>query len=458
MRFLFCLFLFLQLTTFASGLKHDGIWLHRSAANFGTVESWISTVDSFPITNTSSDSLYILQQHYPPNFEVRFPRNKIAPQQTVYITVIYKPKKPGKFKQELAFYHSNSNKAFYIQYEGEIKALDPYYEMACPSFKNNKKAFEVPLKITVVDTNTFESIQNAQVEIWDKDAVRVLKTNSSGVVRNSNKLGKHLIYVSHPKYQTKSVRLHLNPKTQNITITLPPLPKAELAKIEVNKEEKKFNLEYQSKDSLNPIVNIQNVPLNSKYFNYNNLVFVLDISSSMRGKDRLPYMKKVLQQLIAEIRPEDQISILCYNDDVEVLMQYKSKNDYAELEQKIDQLVASGTTNGGNAVKTAYKIAKKGFIKGGNNQVIIFTDGGFNGLGRSENALYRKAKKEYHKKDIAFSALTFGSNKFGKDVIENMVSAGGGNYLYINEENIEDNSLNEMIKFQSFKGNKALQK
>ena len=128
----------------------------------------------------------------------------------------------------------------------------------------------------------------------------------------------------------------------------------------------------------------------------------------------------------------------------------KTARDKKEMIAALEQLEANGTTNGGNAVKNAYKLAKKLAIKEGNNQIIIFTDGGFNGLGSSEKALQKLTAQQYKRHKISFSALTFGTNKYGKDVIENMVKSGKGNYKFVGINEIENAVLLDLIKQQSY--------
>jgi Ca-activated chloride channel family protein len=132
------------------------------------------------------------------------------------------------------------------------------------------------------------------------------------------------------------------------------------------------------------------------------------------------------------------------------LFSNKTARDKKEMIAALEQLEANGTTNGGNAVKNAYKLAKKLEIKEGNNQIIIFTDGGFNGLGSSEKALQKLTAQQHKRHKISFSALTFGTNKYGKDVIENMVKSGKGNYKFVGINEIENAILLDLIKQQSY--------
>lgn len=475
MRFLIRFFCFLPIFLMAQGKVHQGLWVQKNVVNYGKVEQWISVVDSIKIQNTSNQKLFLLPQYYPQNFEVRFPKKAIEPNEFAYIEIIYKPQKTGKFNHKLAFYHSGSAQPFTIQFTGDILSLDPFYELACPSFNGPPKDFSTQLKIIVIDSITKQEIKGAQVEIWHRDIPTILKTNNLGEVQQKVNIGLHVIYVSNKNYKDKEIKLYLNPKVKEITIGLLPEKKEEILVktpeqprkiIEKPIEENKQKIiEFETDGEIivgstplpspTPVIvnipkSIDSLPLNSNYFKNNNLVFVLDISASMRGPDRLPYMKKVMIELLNEIRNDDKISIITYNDEIQVLFSNKTARDKNDMINVIEKLEATGTTNGGNAVKNAYKLAKKLAIKNGNNQIIIFTDGGFNGLGSSEKALQKLTAQQYKRNKISFSALTFGTNKYGKDVIENMVKSGKGNYKFVGKDEIENAILLDLIKQQSY--------
>lgn len=474
MRHLIYLFLLFPFFLIAQYKNHYGLRIQKNIINYGKVEQWISVVDSIKIENVSNQKIFLLSQYYPQNFEVRLPKNALEPNEIAYIEIIYKPQNKGKFNHKLNFFHSGSTQPFYIQYTGEILSLDPFYELACPSFNSPPKDFSTQLKINIIDSLSQQELKGAQVEIWHRDIPTILKTNLNGEVQTKVNIGLHVIYVSNKDYKDKEIKLYLNPKVKEITIGLVPEKKDELIivqqpKIEINKvetTEKNIGKQVFKEDTLIPIIvskpnsspiptddiplSMDSLPLNSNYFKHNNLVFVLDISASMRGPDRLPYMKKVMIDLLNEIRPEDKISIITYNDEIQVLFSNKTSINKKEMIEAINKLEASGTTNGGNAVKNAYKLGKKLKIKNGNNQILIFTDGGFNGLGSSEKALQRLTAQHHKRNKISFSALTFGTNKYGKDVIEKMVKTGKGNYKFVGEFEVEKMVLLDLIKQQSY--------
>ena len=169
----------------------------------------------------------------------------------------------------------------------------------------------------------------------------------------------------------------------------------------------------------------------------------------MRGKDRLDLLKKSMIQLTYMLREIDKVTIITYSDESQIVLKTKSAKNKEEIVEVINSLKALGSTFGGKAIRKAYKILDSEFLIEGNNQIILATDGGFNGLGRSEGQLKRLVKRKSNKK-LHFSTLAFGNNKRGKELINQLSIEGGGIYRYIKTEEDASSNLNLMIMDQSF--------
>lgn len=109
-----------------------------------------------------------------------------------------------------------------------------------------------------------------------------------------------------------------------------------------------------------------------------NLVFLLDVSGSMGSPDKLGLLKKGLALLIDQLREEDRIAIVVYAGSAGVVLNSTSGAKKNEIKRVLNRLSAGGLTAGGAGIHMAYKIAEKNFIKGGNNRILLATDGDFN--------------------------------------------------------------------------------
>lgn len=444
--------------------NHDGLELQRVVSNYGKVEFWLSRVDSFTVKNTTEKTIYILKQKQPRTFEVRIPRMGIKPGETEIIEIIYKPNQKGVFDEDLKLYHSKSKKPFYFSFKGEVLGFDPYGELACPSFSTpNFQRHNFRMKINVIDSLTKKPIHKSLVEISKGEDFQQFYTSKDGVVSRQSHIGLFFIYVSAEGYNYKNIEHYFNPKRREITITLVPkekiIPRIDtaLVSIEIQKTiEINPELPELIKDSFvyvptqEPITKEENSVFPSSKYEKNNLVFLIDVSASMRGKDRLELLKKSMIQLTHMLRSIDKVTIVTYSDESQIVLKTISCDNKDEIIEVINSLTAGGSTFGGKAIKKAYKVLESEFLTHGNNTIILATDGGFNGLGRSEGQLKRLVRRKA-KKGLKFSCLGFGKNKRGKDLIEDLTIEGQGGYQYIKNIDEAEVKLNTMIMHQSVK-------
>ncbi|GAA0209883.1 VWA domain-containing protein [Kangiella japonica] len=161
-----------------------------------------------------------------------------------------------------------------------------------------------------------------------------------------------------------------------------------------------------------------------------NLVFLVDVSGSMRSPNKLGLVKKALKMLAKGSREQDRISLVVYAGASGVVLEPTAANDRIKIEQALDSLTAGGSTNGGAGIELAYKMAEKAFIKGGINRVILATDGDFNvGTVNREQLIDMVERKR--KTGIGFSALGFGTGNYNEHLMEQLANKGNGNYGYI---------------------------
>jgi len=117
----------------------------------------------------------------------------------------------------------------------------------------------------------------------------------------------------------------------------------------------------------------------------NNLVFLIDVSGSMRDETKLPLLKSAFRLLVNELRPQDRVALVVYAGSAGLVLPSTSGNEKERILQAIDALEAGGSTAGGAGIRLAYDVAKESFIPHGNNRVILATDGDFN-VGVSSDA------------------------------------------------------------------------
>lgn len=161
-----------------------------------------------------------------------------------------------------------------------------------------------------------------------------------------------------------------------------------------------------------------------------NLVFLIDVSGSMHDPAKLPLVKEAFLMLIENLRPSDRISIVTYAGNDSVLLRGVSGENKLEIAEAIDSLEAGGSTAGADGIRTAYKIAAENFIEGGNNRVILTTDGDFN-VGVSSEGELTRLIEDKRDEGVYLSVLGFGMGNYKDNKMEALADNGNGNYAYI---------------------------
>ncbi|WP_017258011.1 vWA domain-containing protein [Pedobacter arcticus] len=161
-----------------------------------------------------------------------------------------------------------------------------------------------------------------------------------------------------------------------------------------------------------------------------NLVFLIDVSGSMQGPDRLELLKTSMKLLTDQLRPNDKVAIVVYAGAAGLVLPSTNGNDKQKIKDALTNLSAGGSTAGGAGIKLAYETAKSNFIKGGNNRVILATDGDFN-VGASSDSEMQRMIEGYRSDGVFLSVLGFGSGNLKDSKMETIADKGNGNYAYI---------------------------
>ncbi|WP_299700840.1 von Willebrand factor type A domain-containing protein [uncultured Pontibacter sp.] len=161
-----------------------------------------------------------------------------------------------------------------------------------------------------------------------------------------------------------------------------------------------------------------------------NLVFLIDVSGSMFSPDKLPLVKAGLKLLVDELRPQDQVSMVVYAGAAGLVLPSTSGKEKKKIIEALDKLEAGGSTAGGAGINLAYKVAEDNFVKGGNNRVILASDGDFN-IGVSSDSELQRLIERKRETGVFLTVLGFGTGNFKDSRMEQLANKGNGNYAYI---------------------------
>ena len=161
-----------------------------------------------------------------------------------------------------------------------------------------------------------------------------------------------------------------------------------------------------------------------------NLVFLIDVSGSMNSELKLPLVKSSLKLLVDQLREQDKISIVVYAGAAGLVLPPTSGSNKMVIKDALERLQAGGSTAGGDGIKLAYKTAREQFVKGGNNRVILCTDGDFNVGVSSDDDLVRLVEKE-RESDVFLTVLGYGMGNYKDNKMQKLADKGNGNHAYI---------------------------
>ncbi len=161
-----------------------------------------------------------------------------------------------------------------------------------------------------------------------------------------------------------------------------------------------------------------------------NLVFLIDVSGSMRPENKLPLLRKAFLLLVDQLKNDDRVSIVVYAGAAGLVLPSTPGYRKSKIRDAIDHLRAGGSTAGHAGIQLAYRIAKENFIRGGNNRVILATDGDFN-VGVSSTSELIRLIEEKREEGIFLTVLGFGVGNYKDHRLEQLADKGNGNHAYI---------------------------
>lgn len=180
-----------------------------------------------------------------------------------------------------------------------------------------------------------------------------------------------------------------------------------------------------------------------------NIVFLVDVSGSMSDENKLPLLKESMKVLVNELRSKDKVSIVVYAGAAGMVLPPTSGDEKRKIMNAFNELTAGGSTAGGEGIELAYKIAEENFIKGGNNRIVLATDGDFN-VGASSDKEMENLIEKKRKTGIFLTCLGYGMGNYKDSKMEILADKGNGNYAYIDNMQEANRFLGKEFKGSMF--------
>jgi Ca-activated chloride channel homolog len=463
------LFLFLSINAFS---LFSQVTFEKTKHDFGDLEAYDDRFVDIVLTNKGQKKEYVLSVKKP--FEVNYivTGKFMDKDSSVVLRFQVNPKTKGRFSYDVEVFVSDRNEPVIVKLTGNMKEI-PQSDMSaftsCPDFSTRPSAKSQNFDLTVVtiDKESRAEIPGTNVTLLQNGSpLWVKSTDKNGKIKEDATLGFSYFYAKHERYKPAELGAYINFQRNYIVIELEmdpsyclpppatiPAPPNDVVVVETEKpveivlEEQLANEVVLPEAAPVELANLDPNDFSEEHFEPINVIFVLDVSSSMQQGERFELMKYSLNQLVDMLRPMDQIGLVTYSTDSRVLLPSTSGDQKEMIKEEVSNLKASGLTAGGEGIKLGYKQALKNFKNDGSNQIIVITDGAFN---RNSDD-YLKHVKKYKKKGISMSVVGIQIKEPDKVKMTEAAENGGGRLVPIMKLADAQNNLKQEIRFIAFK-------
>lgn len=450
------------------------ISVDKTHYDFGDIYAHSERFVDFHFKNTGAARAFVLRVEKQENIAFQVSSYAIDPSQSVVVRIQIAQKKKGAFSYKIPVYLSDRNEPLIIKISGNIKEVAPDLNSLtdCPNFNrrpSDGNPMDFMLTVVTVDKQTKNVIEKSRVEVLQQGlTVGDWRTDRDGKVQKKIPLGFTYFYASKEGYLPNEMGAYVNFQRNYIVIELERQPEQVIEEplIEIvqttpnvpitpepvpttpEPEEIEWEITLEPTKPVTPPEPIKPAPtttpevastipaladipqdnFSTEYFVPNNIVFVLDVSSSMNAADRMDLMKLALIELMKYVRPQDKITVVSYGNNAQVLVPTTGGDKKDEIIDKVSKIKAAGMTAGGQGIKLGYKMAQRSYIPGGNNQIIVITDGAFN----KDSQDYERTIKRNTPKGYVLSVVGIKNKTEDAAIMTEVAVLGGGRFIEIN--------------------------
>ncbi|XOV66782.1 MAG: VWA domain-containing protein [Fluviicola sp.] len=464
-------YLLILITIFCGLQLQAQVTFDKTKHDFGDLEAYDFRFVDILLTNEGEKQEWILSVKKPNEVVYINSGSIIEKDSTVILRLQVNPPGKGRFSYNVEVFTSDRNEPVRIKLTGNLKQTDQNDVSSftsCPNFNErpggkDPNAFD--LTVVTIDKETRETLSKSTVSlIQNGQDVWTDQTDRNGKIKKEATLGLSYFYATHEGYFPEELGAYINFKRNYFVLELEqrpeevvpdPDPMPDTTIIAENPPE--IIVEVEDHIETDTTTYVAEVPpsfeelddddFTSQNFNPINVVFVLDISSSMKDADKIELMKYSLFQLTDMLRPQDKMSIVTYSTNTSVLLPPTSGADKSDIKEKVEKLKASGFTAGGKGIKLGYKQASRAKIEGGVNHVIIITDGAFN----RDSDDYKRYVRKYARRGIHLSVVGIKNKERDREQMEYAAQLGKGNYVPIFGLSDAKRNLKQEIRVLTYK-------
>lgn len=372
------------------------------------------------IVNRSNQSLYLLRADASPGISIRYSSRKLDAGQAILLRLKLNPKKKGNLTEPIKVHLSSNETPISLVFDAEIIKVPKDERQSCPDFSSKDIAIQTQaafLREKKGEANKFF------VSLYSVDQV-IEEVEKEEVVIASDTISVPIEDLASANKPEKRVSEEVQAEVK------PPL----------------LEQLFEKPKSLDTITLVENdaSQLLSENALPNNIVFLIDASSSMEENNKMRLLKATMIDLLEILRAKDYLSIISYSGDAQVLLSPTSGINKQAIREIIDSIPIGGHTRVVKGIKKAIEVGHSAYIEGGNNQIILASDGAFD-IG-SRNLGLREKIKENAKNGLKMSVLAIKNDPSSRPALKEIVQLGKGTYIKVKSQTQIDNVSNAIKK------------
>ncbi len=443
--------------------------LSVSTIDFGDLYAGSERFADVSIRNNTGGKIYVLRVEQNPELVYKLSSDIVNPNDFATVRIQLNPIKRGPFNFNCYIYMSDHQEPLAVSVVGNVKELPKVTALstACPDFGATPPTNEpTDLTIITVDKQTREPLAVSKVVIIrNGEPAGAWMTGRKGNFHIAIPPGYFYFLATHEGYLSKEAGVYVAADIKEITIPLSKdpefTPEPDIPVAEIPDSSETLSIDdaiaiidehvASTQDTLPPVdpdladLSMQN--FETQFFKPVNIVFVVDVSSSMKQGEKMDLLKYSLNQLIHELRPVDRMGIVTYSDNAHIF-QVPTLCDRKEVIAKaISELKPQGMTAGGKGIKLGYRQVMMNYDPQKANEVIIITDGAFN----KDSDDYQKVVRKYAKKGVTFSVVGIQARENDAKKMTEAADFGKGRYVSISQLSDAQDKLFQEIRLASFK-------
>lgn len=456
-----------------------GALAQSQTIDFGDLKRNTQRYADITIKNFAEQTVHLVKIEHSPEIVYRVNQDHIRPDSSFTIRVQVNPDTTGTFNHVLRVYLSDSELPIELRVIGNVLDVPNYrnlLEQKCPDFETEEeKEKRTEFTVVSVDAETQEVLSKSTMTIIQNGKIsESWVTGSTGSLRRNNLPPGFLYFVvSHAGYETQETGVFVTPEIETVYIPLKRDPQPVRVKWQPEEEQEEpplaENAEQVAQEDLKKVLSEQiseereptgpadlsSLPpsqFDTLLFKPVNVVFVLDMSSSMKMGEKMNLLKYSLNELVGHLRAVDRISFVTYSEGARVYMKSTPCSEKEIIGAKIDALAAEGQSSNTKGIKLGYKELAQHIQPDKANMVIVITDGAFNKYTNDYQNIIRK----YADQNVVFSVVGIQCRSTDEQNMKEAAAYGNGRYVPVRKLADAQENLLQEIRLASFKGNKGI--